>query len=75
MSAMSGTSSTIHNARITLLATLLNNSALAFIVAGSIAPAVTGQLHGGGHLIVTLAWIGLGAGLHCVAWLVLGRLR
>jgi hypothetical protein len=35
---------TTHNARITLLATLLNNAALAFIVAGFIAPAAGGQL-------------------------------
>ena len=34
----------IHNAGIQLLATAQNNVALAFIVAGFVAPAVTGQL-------------------------------
>ena len=38
---------TVHNARITLLATALNNLALAVVVAGSIAPAASGQLHVG----------------------------
>ena len=65
----------IHNARINLLATLLNNAALAFIVAGFIAPTVAGQLRGGLHALATLAWVGLGVALHIVARAVLGRLR
>ena len=65
----------VHNARITLLATLLNNTALAFIVAGFIAPTVGGQLQGGLHALATLAWVGLGVALHIVARAVLGRLR
>jgi hypothetical protein len=32
---------TIHNARITLLATALNNLALAIVVAGFVAPAAS----------------------------------
>ena len=67
--------STIHNARINLLATALNNVALAFIVAGFVAPAVTGQLPAGGRAVVSIAWIGLGVGIHLCAQLVLGRLR
>ena len=35
------------NARITLLARALNNLALAVVVAGFVAPAAKGQLHGG----------------------------
>ena len=66
---------TIHNARIQLLATLLNNAALAFIVAGFIAPATTGNLHGGWRALATIAWVGLGVGLHFSARAVLGRLR
>jgi len=66
---------TVHNARIQLLATALNNGALAFIVAGFIAPAVSRQLPSAGGSVVTLAWIGLGVGLHSCAQLVLGRLR
>ncbi len=69
------TATTIHNGRINLLATLLNNAALAFIVAGFIAPTVAGQLQGGLHALATLAWFGLGVGLHIVARAVLGRLR
>jgi len=65
----------IHNARINLLAAALNNVALAFIVAGFVAPAVTGQLPAGGRALVTVAWIGLGVGIHLCAQLVLGRLR
>ena len=36
---MSGTATTIHNERVKLLATILNNAGLAFIVAAFIAPA------------------------------------
>jgi hypothetical protein len=57
----------IHNARVQLLATALNNLALAFIVAGFVAPVVSGQLSGRSLALVTLAWIGLGIGLHSVA--------
>jgi hypothetical protein len=70
-----GTRPVLHNARITLLATALNNVALAFIVAGFIAPAVTGQLPSGWRVLVTIAWIGLGVGIHLCAQLALGRLR
>jgi hypothetical protein len=66
---------TVHNARIQLLATGLNNFALAFIVAGFVAPAVSGQLQSGGRILVTLAWIGFGIVLHVSGQLVLGRLR
>jgi hypothetical protein len=45
----------VHNARIQLLATACNNLALAVIVAGLVAPAVSGQLHGS-RSIVMLAW-------------------
>ena len=65
----------VHNARIQLLATLLNNAALGFIGGGFIAPAVTGQMHGGWHVLVTLAWIALGIGLHFAARAVLSLLR
>jgi hypothetical protein len=65
----------IHNARIQLLATALNNVGVAFIVLGFVGPAVTGQLHGGWHALVTIAWIGFGVGLCLCAQLVLGRLR
>jgi len=65
----------IHNARIQLLATLLNNAALAFIVAAFIAPVASGHLDLGWHIVTILAWVGFGVGLHFGAWAVLGRLR
>ena len=65
---------TIHNARIQLLATLLNDAALAFIVAGFIVPATTGNLHAGWQAVTNIAWVVLGVGLHFSARAVLGRL-
>jgi hypothetical protein len=66
---------TIHNARVQLLATILNNMALAVIVAGFIAPVVTGQLLTGGRFFVgLLCWVS-GAFLHIIAQFTLGRLR
>jgi hypothetical protein len=72
---MSGTTDVIHNARINLLATLLNNAALAFIVAGFIAPLVGGQFHSGWQALTTAVWVAVGVGLHISARGVLGRLR
>ena len=66
---------TIHNARITLLATAVNNLALAVIVAGFVAPAAGGRLHGAGQAAATLAWSSGGIILHASAQRVLGRLR
>jgi len=66
---------TVHNARISLLATAVNSLALAVIVAGFVAPVIGGQLQGGGRALVALAWIGFGIVLHGCGQLVLGRLR
>jgi len=65
----------VHNARVQLMATAVNNLALAFIVAGFVAPVVTGNVRGLGTVLIALAWIGLGAALHFGAQLVLGSLR
>jgi hypothetical protein len=65
---------TIHNERVKLLATILNNAALAFIVAAFIAPAASGHLDLGWHIITILAWVGFGVSLHFSARAVLGRL-
>jgi len=75
MSGTGTTATTIHNERVKLTATILNNAALAFIVAAFIAPAAGGSLDLGWHVITTLAWIGFGVGLHLSALAVLGRLR
>jgi hypothetical protein len=66
---------TIHNARVQLLATIVNNIAVAFVVAGFVAPAVSGQLPDTGQAAVTPAWVGIGIALHFTAQLVLGGLR
>jgi hypothetical protein len=66
---------TVHNARINLLATAVNNLALAFAIAGFVAPLTGGQLLGGGRVPVALAWIGFGIVLHGCGQLVLGGLR
>jgi hypothetical protein len=52
-----------HNERIKLLATILNNAALAFIVAAFIAPAAGGNLNLGWHVVTVLVWIGRGRGI------------
>ena len=62
---------TVHNARILLLATALNNLALAFIVTGFVAPALTGRLHAVSSILATLAWLGPDFVLHAVAQLAL----
>jgi hypothetical protein len=62
----------VHNAKVQLLATLLNNLALAFIVAGFVAPTVGGQLHAGWDALLTVVWIGGGRSAKlcrtCCAW-------
>jgi hypothetical protein len=62
---------TVHNARIRLLATAVNNLALA----GFVAPVIGGQLQGGGRALVALAWIGFGIVPHGCGQLVLGSQR
>ena len=66
---------TVHSARIQLLATALNNLALALVVAGLVAPVVSGQLHTVTQLLAMLGWTGSGTTLHFIAQLALGRLR
>jgi hypothetical protein len=55
--------------------TAANNLALAVIVAGCVAPAAGGQIHGGWQVVVTLAWIGFGIVLHICGQLALGGIR
>ena len=66
---------TVHNARINLLATAVNNLALAFTIAGCVAPLIGGQLLGGGRVPVALAWIGFGIVPHGCDPAVLGGFR
>ncbi len=63
------------NERIKLLATALNNLALAFGVAGYIGPVVSAAVPGSPRAVVTIFWLFIGVGLHAVGSWVLGRLR
>jgi len=65
----------IHNARVQLIATALNNLALAFIVAGFVAPFVSGQLLDLGRVSLMFAVICVGIALPIVAQRALGRLK
>jgi hypothetical protein len=65
----------VHNAQVQLIATMLNHISVAFIVVGFVGPLITGQLVEIGRALVTLAWIGLGIGLHSGAQPALRRLR
>lgn len=60
----------VHNERIKLAATIVNNVAAAFIVAGFVAPTVSGQFSVG-----ALAWIAIGVALHYRAKALLGDLN
>jgi hypothetical protein len=62
----------IHNARVQLGATALNNLGVAAVVAGIIAPWVNGTVGDAAHIG---AWFAFGASLLAAAQLLLGRLR
>jgi hypothetical protein len=63
---------TIHNARVSLLATALNNIGVGAILAGIVAPVINGTVGNPAHIA---AWLLLGASLIGLAQGVLGRLR
>jgi hypothetical protein len=63
---------TVHNARITLLATALNNLGVGAIIAGIVAPMVNGAVADLAHIA---PWLILGADLIWLAQVTLGRLR
>ena len=71
----------IHNGRVKLTATALNNCAIATIVSGLIVPVV-GYAYGLANVPVSplwwltgLAWLVSGIGLHIGGRMILGRLR
>jgi hypothetical protein len=63
---------TVHNARIQLLATALNNLGVGAILAGIVAPIVNGVAGGALHFG---AWCAGGVMFLVTAQFVLGRLR
>lgn len=65
-------SDVVHNARITLLATALNNLGVGAILAGIVAPLVNGTL---GDLGRVGSWVALGLDLIALAQFILGRLK
>ena len=73
--------SLIHNERTKLLATALNNTAVATVVTAIVAPIV-GFLYGSPSATATrwwpligIAWLLVGIGLHMLAQIVLGKLK
>jgi hypothetical protein len=62
----------IHNARIQLLATPLNNLGVGAILAGVIVPSINGTVGDAAHIVT---WAVLGADLMALAHIILGRLR
>jgi hypothetical protein len=72
--------SLVHNERIKLVATALNNTAVATLVTAVIAP-VAALLYGSVVIasawwpLLGLAWIFAGSSLHVTAQLTLGRLK
>ena len=63
---------TVHNARITLLATALNNLGVGAIIAGILVPMVKGEINGPASVVIWMI-----VGLECIvlAQAFLGRLR
>lgn len=63
----------VHDERLKLLATTINGVAVATIVAGAVTPLVvwTYGIQSGGSgftsFLISLAWLGIGAGLHYLA--------
>jgi hypothetical protein len=72
-------SNLVRNERYKLLATALNNVAVAVLATAVIAPAAA-FLYGTSHAgtgrwwLFSAAWLALGTGLHALAQLILGRL-
>ena len=63
---------TVHNARVALMATALNNLGVGAIMAGIVAPLVNGTV---GGLVHVALWVILGINLIAMAQFTLGRLR
>jgi len=71
----------IHNERTKLLATALNNTAVATLVTALVAPAVSflyntpNATAGRWWVLIGAVWFAAGLGLHVLAQIVLGRLK
>jgi hypothetical protein len=63
---------TVHNARITLLATAFNNIGVGAILAGMVAPMVRGEVNAVASVVI---WLVIGLDFLWLASVTLGRLR
>jgi len=63
---------TVHNARITLLATAFNNLGVGAILAGIVAPMVKGDINASASFVI---WTVVGLDFLWLGTIVLGRLR
>lgn len=73
--------SLIHNERTKYLATFVNTVAAGTIIAGVVAPLIAftfgmpGPISGGFAIAVSLVWLLVGAALHAMVRIILGRLQ
>lgn len=73
--------SLIHNERTKYLATFVNTVAAGTIIAGVVAPLIPftfgmpGPISGGFAIAVSLVWLLVGAALHAMVRIILGRLQ
>jgi hypothetical protein len=72
MSATGSRILTIHNERVKLFATALNNLGIGSIIAGIVAPMVHGEINA---MLSFLAWLVVGLSLIVQAQFWLGRMR
>ena len=64
-----------YNERLKLIATAINNIAVAFIVIGAVTPIAAGHVPGTPAGLVPLVWVLVGIILHMVGQYALGDLR
>ncbi len=62
----------IHNARVQLFATALNNLGVGAIIAGIVAPMVRSEIN---NAVSAIVWLGVGLNFLGLAQALLGRLR
>lgn len=62
----------VHNARLQLVATALNNLGVGCILTGIVAPVINGTIGDIAHIVL---WCALGVNFVALAQYVLGRLR
>ena len=69
------TSDVKENERVSLVATAVNNAAVAFVVVRLVKPVVTGNIPDTPAGLAPLAWLGMGVFFHVFGQRALGDLR